>query len=322
MDESNKTVEYSDLFQDEYLAFKSVQDNSIDENDLEDEKLIIENNTQMEDLIGRYLIEIGSTPLLTQEEEIVISKKIELGDENARVTMIKANLRLVTSIAKQYYRYSNLSFLDLVQEGNIGLMKAIEKFDYHMGFKFSTYATWWIKQAITRAITDKERIVRIPVHRKEKINKMGRFIRDFCAQNGREPNISELSNLMRLSEKSIMEMMMYTNDVLSIDMLVGDKKDTTLSNMLYDKNAPDPYLEVEQSLLNEQVNKVLNTLSQREQRIVRLRFGFIDGRVWTLEEVGKEFNLTRERIRQIESKAIQRLKHNKETIQLRDYMEG
>lgn len=253
----------------------------------------------MEDSVRTYLKEIGIFPLLKAEEEMELAKRIENGDQIAKEIMTNGNLRLVVSVAKRYVNGSNMSLLDLIQEGNIGLMKAVEKFDYRKGYKFSTYAMWWIRQAITRAIADQSRTIRIPVHMKEQMNKITRASRKFLVDNGREPSISELSELMNIPKAKMEEIMKLYGDTISLETPIGTEEESVLIDFLQDENMPEQFSSVEQVILGEQLNEILSGLSEREQRIIRLRFGFIDGRIWTLEEVGREYKLTRERIRQI-----------------------
>lgn len=275
----------------------------------------------IEDSVKAYLKEISSIPLLTPEQEIEIAKRIELGDEAAKEIMTNANLRLVVSVAKKYVRGSKLTFLDLIQEGNIGLVKAIEKFDYHKGYKFSTYAMWWIRQAITRAIADQSRIIRIPVHMKEQMNKVTRASRKFAAENGREPTTAEISEIMGISEIKMKDIVRLYEDTVSLDLPIGDEDDFMLMDFVADDSMPEQFSSVEHLLLGEEIDEVLSILSEREQSVLKLRFGFIDGRIWTLEEVGKIYHVTRERIRQIEARALRRLRMGRETKNLKAYLE-
>ncbi len=273
------------------------------------------------DSIRSYLREIGKYPLLSAEEEIDVAKRILEGDEIAKETMINSNLRLVVSVAKKYVRGSKLTLLDLIQEGNLGLIKAVDKFDYTKGFKFSTYAMWWIRQAITRAIADQGRTIRIPVHMKERMNKLTKASRSFISDNGREPTTEELAELLDITEERVENIVQLYGDTISLETPVGDEEDAVLMNFVADDEMPAIFSNVEQVMLGKELDEVLSILSEREQRILRLRFGFHDGKIWTLEEVGKEFNVTRERIRQIEAKALRRLRMNRDTKKLKAYLE-
>ncbi len=273
-----------------------------------------------EDSVRAYLREISSIPLLEKDEEIKLAKRIALGDESAKELLTNANLRLVVSVAKRYVSAGNMNLLDLIQEGNIGLMKAVEKFDYHKGFKFSTYAIWWIRQAITRAIADQSRIIRIPVHMKDLMNRVSKVSREFTADTGREPSISELAGLMRMSEEKMEEIVKLYQDTVSLDGPIGKEENTFLIDFVADESMKDIFAEVDYMMLGDEIDSILEGLSEREQRIIRLRFGFVDGRVWTLEEVGREYQVTRERIRQIEVKALNRLRMKSETKKLLAYL--
>ncbi len=273
------------------------------------------------DSIRSYLREIGKYPLLSAKEEIEVAKRIEAGDEQAIETMINSNLRLVVSVAKKYVRGSKLTLLDLIQEGNLGLIKAVDKFDYHKGFKFSTYAMWWIRQAITRAIADQGRTIRIPVHMKERMNKLTKASRQFVADNGREPTTDELAEVLDIPEERVENIVQLYGDTISLDTPIGEEEDAVLMNFVADDEMPGIFSSVEQVMLGKELDDVLSILTEREQRILRLRFGFDNGKIWTLEEVGKEFNVTRERIRQIEAKALRRLRMNRDTKKLKAYLE-
>lgn len=275
-----------------------------------------------EDSVKTYLKEIGHIPLLTKEDELELSKRMEQGDVTAKELLTKANLRLVVSVAKRYAPGSNMMLLDLIQEGNLGLIKAVEKFDYHKGYKFSTYAMWWIRQAITRAIADQARTIRIPVHMKEQMNRITRVSRKFLADTGREPTISELSEMMNISEERMEEIMKSYGDTISLDTPVGEEEDSILMNFVADESIPEQYSNVEHLMLGKQLDDIMADLSEREQRVIRLRFGFVDNRIWTLEEVGKEYHVTRERIRQIEVKALRKIRMKRETKKLRSYLEN
>lgn len=289
-----------------------------EENENEDEEAFL----PLDDSVKAYLKEIGSIALLSKEEELELAVRIEEGDELAREKMINANLRLVVTVAKRHVRGSNMGFLDLIQEGNIGLMKAVEKYDYHKGYKFSTYAMWWIRQAVTRAIADQSRTIRIPVHMKEQMGKVTKASRKFLVDTGREPSVEELSEIMGIPEERMREIVKLYGDTISLDTPVGDDEDCMLKDFVADENMPEQFETVEHVMLGDELDKLLSGLTEREQRIIRLRFGFVDGRIWTLEQVGKEYHVTRERIRQIEVKALRRLKHRKDVINLKSYLEA
>ncbi len=273
------------------------------------------------DSIRSYLREIGKYPLLTAVEEVDIAKRILTGDDMAKERMINSNLRLVVSVAKKYVRGSKLNLLDLIQEGNLGLIKAVDKFDYKKGFKFSTYAMWWIRQAITRAIADQGRTIRIPVHMKERMNKLTKASRTFVSDNGREPTTEELADILDTTEDRVEQIVQLYGDTISLDTPIGDEEDAVLMNFVADDEMPAIFSSVEQVMLGKELDDVLSMLTDREQRILRLRFGFDNGKIWTLEEVGKEFNVTRERIRQIEAKALRRLRMSRDTKKLKAYLE-
>lgn len=274
-----------------------------------------------DDSVKAYLKEIGRIPLLTPEEELSLAIRMEEGDEAAREKMISSNLRLVISVARRYAPGSGMTFLDLVQEGNMGLMKAVERFDYHIGYKFSTYAIWWIRQAVTRAIADQARTIRVPVHMRETMNKMRRQSGSFLSEEGREPNEEELAALMDLPVEKIKEVMRYFGDTISLETPVGDEEEASLADFISDDRMPEQYHSAEQGMIREELMEVLETLSKREQTVLLLRFGFVDGRSWTLEEVGKLYHVTRERIRQIEGRAIKRLRHRRGMKDMREYIE-
>ncbi|BCN29615.1 RNA polymerase sigma factor RpoD [Anaeromicropila herbilytica] len=271
-----------------------------------------------DDPVKLYLKEIGSYPLLSIAEEIELSKKIEQGDETAKKTLAESNLRLVVSIAKRYVG-RGLSFLDLIQEGNLGLIKAVDKFDYTKGYKFSTYATWWIRQAITRSIADQSRTIRIPVHMSEVINKTYRVSRSLLQELGREPTEQELSDAMNLPIEKVREILKVSADPISLDIPIGEEDDSHLGDFIKDDSIVGPEDAAAYSVLQDQIAKLLDTLTEREQRVLILRFGLKDGRTRTLEEVGKEFNVTRERIRQIEAKALRKLRHPSRARMLKGY---
>lgn len=271
-----------------------------------------------DDPVKQYLREIGGYPLLSVEEEIEIAIRIENGDTQARKRLTESNLRLVVSIAKRYVG-RGLSFLDLIQEGNLGLIKAVEKFDYRKGYKFSTYATWWIRQAITRAIADQSRTIRIPVHMSEVINKTYRVSRQLTQQLGREPSEMELAEALDMPVERVREILKISADPISLDTPIGEEDDSHLGDFIKDEMAKGPEEETAHRLLREQIATILDTLTEREKKVIQLRFGLIDGRTHTLEEVGREFEVTRERIRQIEAKAIRKLKHQSRAKFLKDY---
>jgi len=274
----------------------------------------------IDDPVRMYLKEIGKIPLLSAEEEISLAKRMEEGDENAKKRLVEANLRLVVSIAKRYVGRGML-FLDLIQEGNLGLIKAVEKFDYEKGFKFSTYATWWIRQAITRAIADQARTIRIPVHMVETINKLIRVSRQLLQKLGREPRPDEIALEMEMPEDKIREILKIAQEPVSLETPIGEEEDSHLGDFIPDDDAPAPAEAAAYSLLKEQLEDVLGSLNEREQKVLKLRFGLEDGRARTLEEVGKEFDVTRERIRQIEAKALRKLRHPSRSKKLKDYLD-
>lgn len=271
-----------------------------------------------DDPVRQYLKEIGNYPLLSLSDEIELAKKIENGDVQAKRTLAEANLRLVVSIAKRYVG-RGLSFLDLIQEGNLGLIKAVDKFDYNKGYKFSTYATWWIRQAITRSIADQSRTIRIPVHMSEVINKTYRVSRSLLQELGREPSEQELANAMNLPIEKVREILKVSADPISLDTTIGEEDDSHLGDFIKDETVVGPEDAASYAMLQEQIKKLLETLTEREQRVLVLRFGLEDGRSRTLEEVGKEFQVTRERIRQIEAKALRKLRHPSRARMLKGY---
>ena len=273
----------------------------------------------VDDPVRMYLREIGKIPLLSYDKELELAKRILDGDEEAKQELAEANLRLVVSIAKKYVGRGML-FLDLIQEGNMGLIKAVEKFDYTKGFKFSTYATWWIRQAITRAIADQARTIRIPVHMVETINRLIRTSRHLLQQFGREPTIEEIAQEMDMSVEKVMEIQKIAQDPVSLETPIGEEDDSHLGDFIQDEDSPAPQDAASYTLLREQLNEVMKTLTPREAKVLRLRFGLDDGKARTLEEVGKEFDVTRERIRQIEAKALRKLRHPSRSKKLRDYM--
>ena len=291
-----------------------------DEVDMENIDLSVPDGVSIEDPVRMYLKEIGKVPLLSADEEIELAQRMEDGDEDAKKRLAEANLRLVVSIAKRYVGRGML-FLDLIQEGNLGLIKAVEKFDYRKGYKFSTYATWWIRQAITRAIADQARTIRIPVHMVETINKLIRVSRQLLQELGREPSPEEIAEEMNMPVERVREILKISQEPVSLETPIGEEEDSHLGDFIQDDNVPVPADAAAFSLLKEQLNEVLSTLTEREQKVLRLRFGLDDGRARTLEEVGKEFNVTRERIRQIEAKALRKLRHPSRSRKLKDYLD-
>ncbi|MBP3372430.1 MAG: RNA polymerase sigma factor RpoD [Clostridia bacterium] len=286
-----------------------------------DMDISIPDGINVEDHVRMYLKEIGKVPLLTAEEEIAIAKRMEQGDETAKQQLAEANLRLVVSIAKRYVGRGML-FLDLIQEGNLGLIKAVERFDYTKGYKFSTYATWWIRQAITRAIADQARTIRIPVHMVETINKLIRVSRQLQQELGRDAQPEEIAKVMGISEEKVREIIKIAQEPVSLETPIGEEEDSHLGDFIPDDDAPAPVDAAAFMLLKEQLGEVLNTLTYRERRVLSLRFGLEDGRARTLEEVGREFNVTRERIRQIEAKALRKLRHPSRSKKLKDFLES
>ncbi|MBQ8995653.1 MAG: RNA polymerase sigma factor RpoD, partial [Oscillospiraceae bacterium] len=274
----------------------------------------------IDDPVKVYLKEIGTVPLLTPDEEIDLAKRMTDGDTYARDRLVEANLRLVVSIAKRYVG-RGMHFLDLIQEGNLGLIKAVEKFDYTKGFKFSTYATWWIRQAITRAIADQARTIRIPVHMVETINKVKKVSSQLLHENGHEPTAEEIAEVMNIAPDKVREILRVAQEPVSLETPIGEEEDSHLGDFIPDEEAQVPAEAAYQSLLREQLSDVLSTLTSREEKVLRLRFGLEDGRPRTLEEVGKEFNVTRERIRQIEAKALRKLRHPSRSKRLKDFLD-
>ena len=291
-----------------------------DEVDVENIDLSVPDGISIEDPVRMYLKEIGKVPLLSADEEIELAKRMELGDQEAKKRLAEANLRLVVSIAKRYVGRGML-FLDLIQEGNLGLIKAVEKFDYRKGYKFSTYATWWIRQAITRAIADQARTIRIPVHMVETINKLIRVSRQLLQELGREPSPEEIAEEMNMPADRVREILKISQEPVSMETPIGEEEDSHLGDFIEDDNVPAPADAAAFTLLKEQLVEVLGTLTEREQKVLRLRFGLDDGRARTLEEVGREFNVTRERIRQIEAKALRKLRHPSRSRKLKDYLD-
>ena len=311
--------------EDELLMFSDEDDMDVNEEeiDLRNIDLTVPEGVSLEDPVRMYLKEIGKVPLLTAEEEIDLSKQMEIGGETgkmARQRLAEANLRLVVSIAKRYVGRGML-FLDLIQEGNLGLIKAVEKYDYHKGFKFSTYATWWIRQAITRAIADQARTIRIPVHMVETINRLIRVQRQLLQELGREPTPEEIAAEMDLPVEKVREIQKVSQEPVSLETPIGEEEDSHLGDFIQDENVQVPAEAAAYTLLREQLDEVLDTLTDRERQVLRLRFGLDDGRARTLEEVGREFHVTRERIRQIEAKALRKLRQPSRSRKLRDYLE-
>ncbi len=291
-----------------------------DEEEKEKIDTSIPDGINVDDPVRMYLKEIGKVPLLSADEEIEIAKRMEAGDESAKRELAEANLRLVVSIAKRYVGRGML-FLDLIQEGNLGLIKAVEKFDYRKGYKFSTYATWWIRQAITRAIADQARTIRIPVHMVETINKLIRVSRQLLQEYGRDPQPDEIAAEMGITEEKVREIIKIAQEPVSLETPIGEEEDSHLGDFIPDDDAPAPAEAAAFTLLKEQLMDVLDTLTPREEKVLRLRFGLDDGRARTLEEVGREFNVTRERIRQIEAKALRKLRHPSRSKKLKDFLD-
>ena len=284
------------------------------------EKMLIQEGLAIDDPVRMYLKEIGKVPLLDNDRELVLAEKMADGDDDAKKELVEANLRLVVSIAKRYVG-KGMFFLDLIQEGNLGLMKAVDKFDYRKGYKFSTYATWWIRQAITRAIADQARTIRIPVHMVETIHKVSRYSRQLLQEYGREASAEEIAERMGTSPDKVREIMKIAQDPVSLETPIGEEEDSHLGDFIPDDDSPAPAEAASYALLREQLNEVLHTLTPREEHVLKLRFGLDDGRTRTLEEVGKEFNITRERIRQIEAKALRKLRHPSRSKRLKDYLD-
>ena len=302
-------------------ASQDVDDESECDEDLESEFEANANAYMREDSIRMYLKEIGKYPLLTPDQEVTVAKRVYEGDSEAKQLLVNSNLRLVISVAKRYVKGSGMSFLDLVQEGNMGLLKAADKFDYRKGYKFSTYAMWWIRQAVTRAIADQSKNIRIPVHMRETLNRIRRESRRFLLAEGREPSPEELAVSMKMEPDRILEVLELFKDTVSLDTPIGDEADALLGDFISDDSTPEPFQSTEQELLREELSLILSSLTAREQTILRLRFGFVDGRIWTLEEVGKIYHVTRERIRQIELRTIRKLKNKREVKNLRSFID-
>ncbi len=284
------------------------------------EKMLAQEGLAIDDPVRMYLKEIGKVPLLDAGKEHELAERMAAGDQQAKSELVEANLRLVVSIAKRYVG-KGMFFLDLIQEGNLGLMKAVDKFDYHKGYKFSTYATWWIRQAITRAIADQARTIRIPVHMVETIHKVSRINRQYLQDHGREATPDEIAEMMNINPEKVREIMKISLDPVSLETPIGEEEDSHLGDFIEDVDSPAPAEAASYTLLREQLNEVLHTLTPREEHVLKLRFGLDDGRTRTLEEVGKVFNITRERIRQIEAKALRKLRHPSRSKRLKDYLD-
>lgn len=304
----------------EAMGVEVVHDNVEAEPEEGELDVSIPEGVAIDDPVRMYLKEIGKVPLLNSEQEVELAKRIEAGDEVAKQKLAEANLRLVVSIAKRYVG-RGMQFLDLIQEGNLGLIKAVEKFDFTKGFKFSTYATWWIRQAITRAIADQARTIRIPVHMVETINKLIRIERQLIQELGRAPQPEEIAKMMDMPADKVREIMKIAQEPVSLETPIGEEEDSHLGDFIEDHDAPAPAEAAAFTMLKEQLMGVLDTLTPREEKVLRLRFGLDDGRARTLEEVGKEFNVTRERIRQIEAKALRKLRHPSRSKKLKDYLD-
>ena len=329
-------VDVNDVLDDDYLDDDLLLDTDDEDDDDDEDELAARSgvvitksgeievsesrNIPTDDTVRMYFKEIGKVPLLTADEERELAIRIENGDEEAKKKLCESNLRLVVSIARRYLN-RGLSFLDLIQEGNLGLIKAVEKFDYSKGYKFSTYATWWIRQAITRSIADQARTIRIPVHMVETINKLIRISRQLLQELGREPTAEEIAKEMGISVEKVREIKKISQDPVSLETPIGEEEDSHLGDFIPDEDIPSPVEAAAYSMLQKQLREVLDTLSEREKKVLILRFGLDDGRPRTLEEVGKEFNVTRERIRQIEAKALRKLRHPSRSKKLRDYLE-
>ncbi|MBX6350901.1 MAG: RNA polymerase sigma factor RpoD [Clostridia bacterium] len=305
---------------DEAAAERSAREGGAEAEESPERALEVPDDVAIDDPVRMYLKEIGRVPLLTAEQEVELAKRIEQGDEEAKAKLAEANLRLVVSIAKRYVGRGML-FLDLIQEGNLGLLKAVEKFDYRKGFKFSTYATWWIRQAITRAIADQARTIRIPVHMVETINKLTRVSRQLLQELGREPTPEEIGQAMGIDADKVREILKIAQEPVSLETPIGEEEDSHLGDFIEDTDALAPAEAASFSLLKGQLEDVLSTLTEREQEVLRLRFGLTDGRQRTLEEVGRHFGVTRERIRQIEAKALRKLRHPQRSRKLKDFLE-
>lgn len=314
--ESNGIEITDDITSDKFADLESEVEQMMSPEEIEK----MQEGLAIDDPVRMYLKEIGKVPLLEPEEEVILAEKMMEGDERAKNKIVEANLRLVVSIAKKHVG-KGMAFLDLIQEGNLGLMKAVDKFDYAKGFKFSTYATWWIRQAITRAIADQARTVRIPVHMVETIHKVSRVSRQLLQELGREPNPEEIAEVIGMTPEKVRDTMKYALEPVSLETPIGEEEDSHLGDFIPDEDSPAPSDAASYTLLKEQLNEVLHTLTPREEQVLKLRFGLLDGRTRTLEEVGKEFDITRERIRQIEAKALRKLRHPSRSKRLRDYLD-
>ncbi|MBO4396135.1 MAG: RNA polymerase sigma factor RpoD [Eubacterium sp.] len=317
--DSNGIMTYQDEEPEDDKIISDVDDEPTEE-ELENIETIVPEGVSIEDPVRMYLKEIGKVPLLSADEERELAMRMEQGDEEAKKRLAEANLRLVVSIAKRYVGRGML-FLDLIQEGNLGLIKAVEKFDYKKGYKFSTYATWWIRQAITRAIADQARTIRIPVHMVETINKFIRVQRQLLQELGREPYPEEIAERMNQPVERVREIQKISQEPVSLETPIGEEEDSHLGDFIQDENVPVPADAAAETMLKEQLDEVLKTLTEREKKVLRLRFGLDDQKARTLEEVGKEFDVTRERIRQIEAKALRKLRHPSRSRKLKDYLE-
>ena len=316
----NKKVDVLKISSDDDMDPDLFAEEEAGEENMENLDLSVPEGVGIEDPVRMYLKEIGKVPLLTSEEEIELAKRMELGDEEAKKKLAEANLRLVVSIAKRYVG-RGMQFLDLIQEGNLGLIKAVEKFEYRKGYKFSTYATWWIRQAITRAIADQGRTIRIPVHMVETVNRMRKMSRRLAQNLGREPSVEELAGLMQMPGQQVAEILKIMMEPVSLEAPVGDEEDAHLGDFMADMVFPPPSEEASCRMMRSQLAEVLETLTERERQVLSLRFGLEDGEVHTLEEVGDRFHVTRERIRQIEAKALRKLRHPSRSRKLRDYLD-
>ena len=314
--EKNGMVNADGAASDKYAELESEIEQMMSSEEIEK----MQEGLSIDDPVRMYLKEIGQVPLLEAEKEHELAERMMNGDEGAKNMIVQANLRLVVSIAKKHVG-KGMAFLDLIQEGNLGLMKAVDKFDYSKGFKFSTYATWWIRQAITRAIADQARTVRIPVHMVETIHKVSRVSRNLLQEFGREPTPEEIAEAIGMTPEKVRDTMKYALEPVSLETPIGEEEDSHLGDFIPDEDSPAPSDAASYTLLKEQLNEVLHTLTPREEQVLKLRFGLLDGKTRTLEEVGKEFDITRERIRQIEAKALRKLRHPSRSKRLRDYLD-
>ena len=313
----NEMKEVKDKLEDEGITVEPPVEESIKDEDLKE----LISNVKVDDPVKVYLKDIGQAQLLTSEQEVELAKRILEGDERAKKELSERNLKLVVSIAKKYVNRSSMQFLDLIQEGNLGLLKAVEKFDYTKGFRFSTYATWWIRQSITRAIADQARTIRIPVHMVETIHRLSRVSKQLMQELGRDPTNAEIAERMGLSENRVIEIQKIAQDPVSLESPVGEEDESRISDFVEDESIKSPTDNAAQDILKAQLLQVIETLTPREQKVIRLRYGLDDSHPRTLEEVGKEFNVTRERIRQIEAKALRKLRHPNRSKKLQDFYE-